>query len=37
MDTLGGGLQELITGVKNPTDFLDSIAAPYNEYKESLK
>jgi raffinose/stachyose/melibiose transport system substrate-binding protein len=37
MDTLGGGLQELITGVKNPKDFLDAIAAPYNEYKESLK
>jgi raffinose/stachyose/melibiose transport system substrate-binding protein len=37
MDTLGGGLQELIGGTKSPKEFLDAIAGPYNEYKSSLK
>jgi raffinose/stachyose/melibiose transport system substrate-binding protein len=37
MDTLGGGLQELITGAKSPKDFLDAIAGPYNDYKATLK
>ena len=36
MDTLGGGLQELITGSKTPTQFLDEIAGPWNDYKASL-
>ncbi|MEP7284587.1 MAG: extracellular solute-binding protein [Chloroflexota bacterium] len=37
MDTLGGGLQDLITGAKPSKDFLDAIAGPYNDYKTSLK
>jgi raffinose/stachyose/melibiose transport system substrate-binding protein len=36
MDTLGGGLQELITDKKSATDFLDAIAGPWKEYKSSL-
>jgi raffinose/stachyose/melibiose transport system substrate-binding protein len=36
MDVLGGGLQELITDTKSPTDFLDEIAGPWNDYKSSL-
>ncbi|MCB9078310.1 MAG: extracellular solute-binding protein [Anaerolineaceae bacterium] len=35
MDTLGGGLQQLIGGAMTPAEFLDSIAAPYNDYKTS--
>jgi len=37
MDILGGGLQSLISSAMNPSDFLDSIAAPYNDYKASLQ
>ena len=33
MDALGAGLQELIGGTMTPDEFLDSIAAPYNDYK----
>jgi raffinose/stachyose/melibiose transport system substrate-binding protein len=36
-DVLVANLQELIGGTKTPKDFLDAIAAPYNDYKESLK
>ena len=36
MDTLGGGLQDLLTGVKNPTQFLDAIAGPWKDYKATL-
>jgi raffinose/stachyose/melibiose transport system substrate-binding protein len=36
MDTLGSGLQELITGATDPTAFLDYIAAPWNDYKSTL-
>jgi len=36
MDTLGSGLQELISGTLSPSDFLDVIAAPWMEYKSSL-
>jgi len=36
MDTLGGGLQELILGTKTVPEFLDFIAAPWKEYKSSL-
>lgn len=37
MDTLGGALQELIGGTKTPAQFLDTIAAPWNDYKATLK
>lgn len=37
MDVLGGGLQELITGAKSPSDFLDEIAAPWKDYQSSLQ
>lgn len=36
MDTLGGGLQELITKKIAPSAFLDQIAGPWQEYKSSL-
>ncbi len=36
-DVLVGGVQELIAGTKSPSEFLDLIAAPYNEYKATLK
>jgi raffinose/stachyose/melibiose transport system substrate-binding protein len=36
MDTLGGGLQELVGGTKSPSEFLDFIASPWQEYKSSL-
>jgi raffinose/stachyose/melibiose transport system substrate-binding protein len=36
MDALGGSLQELISGTTSSADFLDAIAAPYNDYKSSL-
>jgi raffinose/stachyose/melibiose transport system substrate-binding protein len=36
MDVLGGGLQELIGGA-DPSSFLDTIAAPWNDYKSSLQ
>lgn len=36
MDTLGGGLQELITKKKTPAAFLEAIAGPWKEYKSSL-
>jgi raffinose/stachyose/melibiose transport system substrate-binding protein len=36
MDTLGGGLQELIGGTKTVPEFLDFIAAPWKEYKSTL-
>ena len=36
-DVLVANLQELIGGTKTPKDFLDAIAAPYNEYKATLK
>jgi len=38
MDTLGGGLQELIGGTKTVPEFLDYIAGPWKEYyKASLQ
>jgi hypothetical protein len=37
MDVLGGGLQELISGTSEPASFLDTIAAPWNDYKSSLQ
>jgi raffinose/stachyose/melibiose transport system substrate-binding protein len=37
MDVLGGGLQELIGGTTEPSSFLDTIAAPWNDYKSSLQ
>ncbi|HXV97114.1 MAG TPA: extracellular solute-binding protein, partial [Anaerolineae bacterium] len=37
MDTLGGGLQQLISGTMTPAEFNESIAGPYNEYKASLQ
>jgi raffinose/stachyose/melibiose transport system substrate-binding protein len=37
MDTLGGALQELIGGTKTPTQFLDEIAGPWNDFKATLK
>jgi hypothetical protein len=36
MDTLGGGLQELVTGAKTTDQFLDEIAGPWKDYKSSL-
>ena len=36
MDTLGGGVQDLLSGKKSPGEFLDAIAGPYNDYKSSL-
>lgn len=36
MDVLGGGLQELISATKPPADFLDEIAAPWEDYRSSL-
>ncbi|MGB7539878.1 MAG: extracellular solute-binding protein [Anaerolineales bacterium] len=36
MDTLGGGLQELLNGTKTVEQFLDYIAAPWQEYFSSL-
>ncbi|MBN1888365.1 MAG: extracellular solute-binding protein [Thermoflexales bacterium] len=36
MDVLGGGLQELIGGTKTPSTFLDAIAGPWKEYKDTL-
>ena len=36
MDTLGGGLQDLLNGKKTVSAFLDFIAAPWKEYKSSL-
>lgn len=36
MDTLGGGLQDLMNGAKTPSEFLDFIAGPWQEYKDSL-
>jgi hypothetical protein len=36
MDTLGGGLQELIGGTKTVPEFLDFIAGPWKEYKSTL-
>ena len=36
MDTLGGGLQELITKKQTPSAFLDAISGPWKEYKSSL-
>lgn len=36
MDTLGSGLQELVGGTMSPSDFLDFIAAPWQDYKSSL-
>ena len=36
MDVLGGNLQELISGRQTPTEFLDAIEGPYNEYKSTL-
>ncbi len=36
MDTLGGGLQELVTGGKTTDQFLDEIAGPWQDYKSSL-
>jgi raffinose/stachyose/melibiose transport system substrate-binding protein len=37
MDTLGGALQELIGGTKTVSQFLDTIAGPWNDYKATLK
>jgi len=37
MDTLGSGLQELLSGTKTPAEFNESIAGPYNDYKASLQ
>jgi raffinose/stachyose/melibiose transport system substrate-binding protein len=36
MDVLGGGLQELIAGSITPDAFLDQIAGPWQEYKDTL-
>jgi raffinose/stachyose/melibiose transport system substrate-binding protein len=36
-DVLVAEVQELIGGTKTPSEVLDSLAAPYNEYKSSLK
>jgi len=36
MDVLGGGLQELIAGSVTPDEFLDQIAGPWQEYKDTL-
>ncbi len=36
MDVLGGSLQELIAGSVTPDAFLDQIAGPWQEYKDSL-
>lgn len=37
MDVLGGSLQELIAGSITPQQFLDQIAGPWQEYKDSLE
>jgi raffinose/stachyose/melibiose transport system substrate-binding protein len=37
MDVLGGSLQELISGSITPDEFLDQIAGPWQEYKDSLE
>jgi raffinose/stachyose/melibiose transport system substrate-binding protein len=36
MDTLGGGLQELVGGTKTVPQFLDGIAGPWKDYKATL-
>jgi raffinose/stachyose/melibiose transport system substrate-binding protein len=36
MDVLGGGLQELINESISPSEFLDSLADAYNDYKSSM-
>jgi raffinose/stachyose/melibiose transport system substrate-binding protein len=36
MDTLGGGLQELIGGTMTVSEFLDYIASPWKDYKATL-
>jgi raffinose/stachyose/melibiose transport system substrate-binding protein len=36
MDTLGGGLQELIGGTTTVSKFLDNIAGPWQDYKATL-
>jgi len=35
-DVLVAGVQDLISGTQTPTQFLDTIAAPYNDYRTSL-
>jgi raffinose/stachyose/melibiose transport system substrate-binding protein len=35
-DILVAGVQELINGTKNPTQFLDQIAKPYNDYLSQI-
>jgi len=37
MDTLGGALQELVGGTKNPSQFLDEIAGPWTDFYKTLK
>ncbi|MCB0047701.1 MAG: extracellular solute-binding protein [Caldilineaceae bacterium] len=37
MDVLGGGLQQLIDGAITPDAFLDQIAGPWQEYKDTLE
>ena len=35
-DVLVANVQELIAGTKTPTQFLDAIAGPYNDYRKTL-
>ena len=35
-DVLVANVQELIAGTKTPTQFLDAIAGPYNDYRQTL-
>lgn len=37
MDVIGAGLQEIIDGTMTPAEFNATLAAPYNEYKDSLQ
>lgn len=37
MDVIGAGLQEIIDGTMTPAEFNATLAAPYNEYKDSLE
>lgn len=37
MDVLGGGIQQLIDASITPDEFLDQIAGPWQEYKETLE
>ena len=35
-DNLVAGVQELINGTKSPTQFLDEIAKPYDDYRAQI-